>query len=196
MRFFLLAWLVSGIVVADTNSAAFSQAAVAPVAELVLSGPSSMPLFRKGQGVKFQAKLVNRSKSPVTLVRPPKNWFDERSPIDWEARDAKNRPLGHLPTYQMECLPLPSCPSVAESPIQIRDEDVLVLQPAESYEIAGLLDPSFSLKFPNRGVYRVSLIFRFEPQRYELPKDSRYAEALKTASVIEVSSNQLKLAVN
>ena len=162
--------------------------------ELVLSGPEKMPLFRRGRGVTFHAVLVNRSQAPVTLVRPHKEWFEEHP--QWSAFDERGRSVERLPTYQMECLPLPTCPSVAPQPLPIRDDDLLVLKPGESYEIVGLYDPSFSLKFLNRGVYHVSLAYTFDPSHYRLPESSRKSEALKGASFLSVASNALQLRIN
>lgn len=183
-----------GVVKQRSSSPAPQAIAEKAALELVLSGPETMPLFRRGRGVTFHAVLTNRSQEPVTLVPPHKDWFEEQP--RWSAFDDRGRSVERLPVYQMECLPLPTCPSVAPQPLPVRDQDLLVLKPGESYEIVGLYDPSFSLKFLNRGVYHVSLAYTFDPSHYRLPESSRKSEALKGAGFLSVSSNPLRLRIN
>jgi hypothetical protein len=162
--------------------------------ELVITGPTTMPVFRKGLGVTFHATLVNRSQTFVTLVRPHREWFDKQ--LLWSASDAKGRSADHLPVYQMECLPLPECPNVVEKPFLIHDGDVLVLKPGESYDIAGLRDPSFSLKFLHRGAYRIQLLFNFRPQDFQLTPESKNSVLLTKAKELYMPSNTLEITIN
>jgi hypothetical protein len=81
-------------------------------------------------------------------------------------------------------------------PKQIHESDVVMLQPGERYEIAGLADPSFALKFLRRGVYQISLSYTFDSSRYELPKNSKNAAALKAAGFLSFTSNTLAVLIN
>jgi len=42
----------------------------------------------------------------------------------------------------------------------------------------------------------LNLNFAFASGHYELPKNSQYASALKNSSLIEASSNELRLTIN
>src|SRR5579864_9236869 len=84
----------------------------------------------------------------------------------------------------------------ARPPKQIRDADLIVLQPGEKYELKSLADPWFSLNFRRHGVFTLSLHFSLTSEHYLLPKNSPYAGALKNSSHIEVSSNELTLTIN
>jgi hypothetical protein len=173
--------------------------------ELALSGPTAMPLFRKGHGVTFHAVLINRSKSPIVFVPPHKDWSDDQQ-LEWQAVDAKGHVVYRLPEYGLWCdvhgvmhmgpvsevLPTAS----AAAPRTIKDGDVVVLQPGEQYEIAGLADPSFALRFPRRGVYQISLAYTFDPSRYKLPRTSKNAASLKTTGYLSLTSNTLPLLIN
>jgi hypothetical protein len=91
---------------------------------------------------------------------------------------------------------LPAPVLASEPPKQIRNTDLVVLQPGERYQLKSLADPWFSLNFRRHGVYTLSLHFAFASGHYELPKNSQYASALKKSSVIEASSNEWKLTIN
>lgn len=173
-----------------------------PSAEMVLSGPAEMPLFRKGHGVTFHAALINRSNSPLVLVPPHRDWPEERQ-IEWQAVDAKGHWLDRLPNWFIWC----DVHGVMRAerrdfvqvlggpPKQIQDSDVVILQPGEQYEFAGLADPSFALNFLTRGVYQISLAYTFDPSRYELPKASKNAAVLKSAASVSFTSNTLTVAL-
>jgi hypothetical protein len=161
-----------------------------------------MPLFRKGHGVTFRAMLINRSNSPLVFVPPRRDWSRERQ-IEWEAVDAKGRWIDRLPNWFIWC----DVHGVMRAerrdfvqvlggpPKQVQDSDVVILQPGEQYEIAGLADPSFALNFLKRGVYQVSLAYTFDPSRYQLPKASKNAAALKSAGFLSLTSNTLTVLI-
>jgi hypothetical protein len=113
--------------------------------------------------------------------------------------------LDRQPNYAIECdvhgvmravpdLPAPLLDT--QAPKQIRDADLIVLQPGEKYGLQSLADPWFSLNFRRHDEYTLSLHFSLLSERYALPKNSPYAEALKNSSRIEVSSNELTLTIN
>jgi hypothetical protein len=178
--------------------------AASPAVELIIAGPDAVPLPRKDWRPRFTATLINRSKDAVIFVPPRNDWYGERR-LEWQAVDSKGRWLDRQPNYAIECdvhgvmrmVPdLPAPLLAAEPPRQIRDADLVVLQPGERYELKSLADPWFSLNFRRHGTYTLSLHFAFASGHYELPKNSHYASALKKSSVIEVNSNELKLTIN
>lgn len=175
-----------------------------PAVELIIAGPDTVPLPRKDWRPRFTAVLINRSNDAVVFVPPRNDWYGERR-LEWQAVDSKSRWLDRQPNYAIECdvrgvmrmVPdLPAPLLAVEPPRQIRDADLVVLQPGERYELKSLADPWFALNFRRHGTYTLSLHFAFASGHYELPKNSRYASALRKSSVIEVSSNELKLAIN
>lgn len=181
-----------------------SDQAPSPAVELIIVGPDAVPLPRKDWRPRFTATLINRSKDAVVFVPPRNDWYGERR-LEWQAVDSKGRWLDRQPNYAIECdvhgvmrmVPdLPAPLLAVEPPRQIRDADLVVLQPGERYELKSLADPWFSLNFRRHGVYTLSLHFSFASGHYELPKNSQYASALKRSSAIEVSSNELKLTIN
>jgi hypothetical protein len=172
--------------------------------ELIIAGPDTVPLPRKDLRQRFTAVLINRSKDAVVFVPPRSDWYRERR-LEWQAVDSKGRWLDRQPNYAIECdvhgvmRAVPDLPApllAAEPSTQIRDADLVVLQPGERYELKSLADPWFSLNFRRHGVYTLSLHFAFASGHYELPKNSHYASALQKSSVIEVSSNELKLTID
>lgn len=176
----------------------------APPMELIITGPDTVPLPRKDWHPRFTAVLINRSKDTVVFVPPRNDWYGERR-LEWQAVDAKGRWLDRQPNYAIECDPhgvmrmIPDLPApllTAAPPRQIRDADLVVLQPGEIYELKSLADPWFSLNFRRHAIYTLSLHFAFASSHYELPKNSPYATGLKRSSVIEVSSNEWKLTIN
>ena len=162
-----------------------------------------MPLFRKGHGVIFTAALVNHSDKPIAFVPPRRDWPDEHR-LTWNATDEKSRPVDPLPDYSIWCDvhgvmhmgPVPELQAPISKPRQIQDADLIILSPGESYPIAGLADPTFSLKFLRRGVYRVQLSFEFDPAHYRLAKGSKNAATLKNADSIYAASNALAVHLN
>jgi hypothetical protein len=172
--------------------------------ELVIAGPEAVPLPRKDWRPLFTALLINHSKEPVVLLPPRNDWYGERR-LEWQAADSKGRWLDRQPNYAIECdvhgvmravpdLPAPLLDT--QAPKQIRDSDLIVLQPGEKYELRSLADPWFSLNFRRHGVYTLSLHFSLASEHYALPKSSPYAVALKNSSHIEVTSNELTLTIN
>jgi hypothetical protein len=172
--------------------------------ELVIAGPEAVPLPRKDWRPLFTAALINHSKEPIVFVPPRNDWHGERR-LEWQAADSKGRWLDRQPNYAIECdvhgvmravpdLPAPLLDT--QAPKQIRDANLIVLQPGEKYELKSLADPWFSLSFRRHGVYTLSLHFSLAPEHYALPKNSPYAEALKNSRHIEVSSNELTLTIN
>lgn len=175
-----------------------------PQLELVITGPDAVPLPRKNWRPLFMAMLINRSNETVVFVPPRNDWYGERR-LEWQAVDSKGQWLDRQPNYAIECdvhgvmrsVPdLPAPMLVAEPPRQIRDADLVVLQPGEKYELKSLADPWFSLNFRRHGVYTLSLHFSLASEHYALPKASRYAAALKNSNALEVNSNELKLTIN
>ena len=175
----------------------------API-ELIIAGPDTVPLPRKDLRPRFTAVLINRSNDLVVFVPPRNEWYGERR-LEWQAVDSKGRWLDRQPNYAIECdvhgvmrmVPDLAAPLLAiRAPKQIRDADLVVLQPGERYELKNLADPWFSLNFRRHGIYTLSLHFAFASGHYELPKNSQYASALKNGSLIEANSNELRLTIN
>jgi hypothetical protein len=176
----------------------------APLIELVIAGPDTVPLPRRDWRPRFTAVLINRSKDLVVFVPPRNDWYGERR-LEWEAVDSKGRWLDRQPNYAIECdvhgtmRAVPDLPApllATQAPRKIRDADLVVLRPGERYELTNLADPWFSLNFRRHGAYTLSLHFAFASGHFELPKGSRYAAALKSSSLIEADSNELKLTIN
>jgi hypothetical protein len=176
----------------------------APPIELIIAGPDTVPLPRKDWRPRFTAVLINRSNDLVVFVPPRNDWYGERR-LEWQAVDSKGRWLDRQPNYAIECdvhgvmrmVPDFPAPLLAiQTPKQIRDADLVVLQPGERYELKNLADPWFSLNFRRHGIYTLSLHFAFASGHYELPKNSQYASALKNGSPIEANSNELRLTIN
>jgi len=175
----------------------------API-ELIIAGPDTVPLPRKDWRPRFTAVLINCSNDLVVFVPPRNDWYGERR-LEWQAVDSKGRWLDRQPNYAIECdvhgvvrmVPdLPAPLLAIQAPKQIRDADLVVLQPGERYELKNLADPWFSLNFRRHGIYTLSLHFAFASGHYELPKNSQYASALKNSSLIEANSNELRLTIN
>lgn len=172
--------------------------------ELVIAGPEAVPLPRKSWRPLFTAVLVNRSKETVVFVPPRNDWYGERR-LEWQAADSNGQWLDRQPNYAIECdvhgvmRAVPDLPAVllaTEPPRQIRDTDVVVLQPGEEYDLKSLADPWFSLNFRRHGVYTLSLHFSLASEHYQLPRNSRYVAALNASGDAEVASNELKLTIN
>jgi hypothetical protein len=172
--------------------------------EMVIAGPKAVPLPRKNWRPLFTATLINHSKEPVVFLPPRNDWYGERR-LEWQAADSKGRRLDRQPNFAIECdvhgvmRAVPDLPAPLlgmQAPRQIRDADLIVLQPGEKYELKNLADPWFSLNFRRHDVYALSLHFSLASEHYALPKNSPHAEALKNSSHIEVSSNELMLAIN
>lgn len=189
---------------APQSSAAPLAAANAQPLELVITGPDTVPLPRKNWKPLFTAALINRSDKTVVFVPPRNDWYGEQR-LEWQAVNAKGEWLDRQPNYAIECdvhgvmRMVPDVPAVlltAEPPRQIRDADLVVLQPGERYAVKSLADPWFSLNFRRHGVYTLSLHFSLASEHYALPKSSRYVAALKDSRSIEVDSNELKLTIN
>lgn len=172
--------------------------------ELVIAGPEAVPLPRKDWRPRFTAVLINHSKEPVAFLPPRNDWYGERR-LEWQAADSKGRWLDRQPNYAIECdvhgvmravpdLPAPLLDT--QAPKQIRDADLIVLQPDEKYELGSLADPWFSLNFRRHSVYTLCLHFSLASEHYALPKNSPYVEVLKNSSHIEVRSNELTLTIN
>ena len=211
MSWFHVLTLILSAAVANESRDASPQSSESPsvrgisaaTAELVLSGPAEMPLFRKGHGVTFHAVLINRSNSPLVFVRPHPDWPQERQ-LQWGAVDTKGRSVDQLAHYYIWCdvhgvmraERRDFIQVIGGPPKPIQDSDVVLLQPGEQYEIAGLADPSFWLHFLRRDVYQVSLSYTLDSSRYELPKASRYATALKSTGFIGITSKPLSVRVN
>lgn len=163
-----------------------------------------MPLPRKDWRPRFTAVLINRSNEPLVFVPPRNDWYGERR-LEWQAVDSQGRWLERQPNYAIECdvhgvmRAVPNLPAPlldAQTPRQIRDADLIVLQPGEKYALKNLADPWFWLNFRRHGSYTLSLDFSFGSEHYALPKNSAYAAALKSSSHVEITSNELKLTIN
>jgi hypothetical protein len=178
--------------------------APSPAVELIIAGPDMVPLPRKNLRQRFTAMLINRSEDVVVFVPPRDDWYGERR-LEWQAVDSKGRWLDRQPNYAIECdvhgviWSVPDLPApllAVQAPRQIRDADLIVLQPGGRYELKSLADPWFSLNFRRHGAYTLSLHFAFASGHYDLPKNSQYASALRKSSLVEVGSNELKLTIN
>lgn len=172
--------------------------------ELVITGPEAVPIPRRDWRQRFTAVLINRSNETVVFVPPRNDWYGERR-LEWQALDARGEWLDRHPNYAIECDVhgvMRSVPDLAppillaEPPKQIRDADLVVLQPGDSYAIKSLADPWFALNFRRHGVYTLSLRFSPASEHYALPKNSRYAAALEKTQSLDVTSNTLTLSVN
>ena len=171
--------------------------------ELVISGPATMPLFRKGHGEKFTAVLINRSKKPVAFVPPHRDWAEEIF-TTWDATDAKGRYVSRIPQYQIYCIIATMyqrtifAPTILDpkNPKIIEDKDLLILQPGEQFEFQGIADPSFSLNFPGRGAYQVTLAYTFYPEHYLMAPGSKKAALLKNSPSICAISSPLAVTLN
>jgi hypothetical protein len=171
--------------------------------ELKISGPPSMPLFRKGHGEKFTAVLVNRSAQAILFVLPHRDW-DEEIFTTWDAKDSKGRYVSRIQRMQIYCIitTMYARPIFAPTPIDpqhpkaIDDKDLVILQPGEQFEFADIADPSFSLRFPRRGTFQVMLSYQFYPEHYVMAQGSRKTGLLKKALPISTTSNALTLTLN
>lgn len=214
LRFNLLTILIAALAALPWASAPAAHAQLTPPPqaptpnpqplEMVITGPETVPLPRKNWRPLFTAVLINRSEKTVVFVPPRNDWYGERR-LEWQAVDAKGEWLDRQPNYAIECdvhgvmRMVPDVPAVlltAEPTRQIRDADLVVLQPGESYEIKGLADPWFSLNFRRHGVYTLSLHFSLASAHYALPKNSRFLAAVRESHSIEVDSNELRLAID
>jgi hypothetical protein len=174
----------------------------APKLELVITGPETVPLPRKNWRPLFTAVLTNRSNEVIVFVPPRNDWYGERR-LEWQAVDSQGHWLDRQPNYAIECVhgvmrAVPDLPGLLLTAVparQIVDADVVVLQPGESYAIKSLADPWFALNFRKHTEYTLSLRFSLASEHYQLPKNSRYTEALKNSNSLEVVSNELKLAI-
>jgi hypothetical protein len=172
--------------------------------QLMITGPESVPLPRTSWRPLFTAVLINRSNETIVFVPPRNDWYGERR-LEWQARNSRGNWLDRQPNYAIECDPqgvmraVPDLPApllAAEPPRQIRDADVVVLQPGERYELKSPADPWFALNFRRHQVYKLSLHFALASEHYALPQNSAYAAALKASGAIDVTSNELNLAIN
>jgi hypothetical protein len=176
----------------------------APELELVITGPDAVPLPRKNWQPLFTAVLTNRSNEMIVFVPPRSDSYSygERR-LEWQAVDPGGRWIDRQPNYAIECVhgvmrAVPDLPGPLLSAVparQIVDADLVVLRPGESYAIKSLADPWFALNFRRHAEYTLSLRFSLASEHYQLPKNSRYTEALKKSSGLEVASNELKLAI-
>jgi hypothetical protein len=209
----VMIWLVVAVLLVAGSGYANSRQLATPTdvppttakLELVITGPDVVPLPRKNWQPLFTAVLVNRSADTI-LFLPPRNdsySYSERR-LEWQAVDSSGRRLSRQPNYAIECdvhgvmraVPdLPAPVLTAMPPRQIADADLVVLQPGESYQLKSLADPWFALNFRRHAEYTLSLRFSLASEHYQLPKNSRYVEALKQSSALEVASNELKLAI-
>ena len=214
LRFNLLTILIAALATQAWASAPAAHAQQTPPSqipaaspqplELVITGPETVPLPRKNWRPLFTAVLVNRSDKTVVFVPARNDWYGERR-LEWQAADAKGEWLDRQPNYAIECdvhgvmRMVPDVPAgllTAEPARQIRDADIVVLKPSESYAIKSLADPWFSLNFRRHGVYTLSLHFSLASEHYALPKNSHFLAALKDSGSIAVDSNELKLTIN
>jgi hypothetical protein len=175
-----------------------------PQLELMIAGPEAVPIPRRDWRQRFTAVLINRSNETIVFVPPRNDWYGERR-LEWQALDSRGEWLDRQPNNVIECdvhgvmRMVPDIPAVlltAEPPKQIREADLVVLQPGESYAIKSLADPWFALNFRRHGVYTLSLHFSPASEHYALPKNSHFVTALKNSSSIAVDSNELKLTIN
>jgi hypothetical protein len=135
--------------------------------ELVIAGPEAAPLPRQYWHPLFTAVQINHSKLPVVLLPPRSDWFGERR-LEWQAADSKGRWLDRQPNHVIECdvhgviRAVPDLPPLlvdAQASKNIRDTDLIVLQPGEKYELKSRADPSLSLNLRSHSVYRLWLHF-------------------------------------
>lgn len=186
----------------------------APDVAVVLSGASLLPLISNGRSPSFHAVVVNRSSAPLVFVRPHADWPEEQR-LEWHAYYSDKRAIARFPDNVIEVEHLPNdviwCDphgvmraepaeffyaSQRKVPREIQDADLVVLQSGENYEIPGLSDPTFVLKFLKRGAYGVNVSFEFDPTRYRLAAGSKYAAAFAQAKAFYLSSNTLSLTLD
>lgn len=192
---FLIAVFAAGTAPAQTQ-------AQAPRVELLISGPQTLKLLARGETVHFTAVLINHSTSPVLFVPPHPDWPDERWTM-WQAFDEKGRFVETVPQEFIWCDPhgtmraqyvLPM--STLSGPKDIRDSDLVLLQPGESYELPHVGDPRLYLKFPHPGKYHLSLAYGFQPSHYRLPAGSLRSAALLQAAQLSLISSSLDITLN
>lgn len=126
--------------------------AVAPV-QITISGPH---LIRRGETLKFNVTLVNRSDKPVALRFP--FLFDDETRFVWNITNSSGRTL---PPQVYDGPPVYYCPVTGA----VNDMMISVLQPGEKmdYQFAG--DPSDDFVFTGKGYYHVSLKYVLAPTR-------------------------------
>lgn len=121
--------------------------------ELTISGPR---LIHRGDALKFQVTLTNRSAAPIAWRIP---LFLETTGFIWRITDTGGRllpPYVYTGPVEYVC-GLTSPPS---------DRDIFILQPQEKMEYAFAGDPSDSFSFPGKGFYRVSLKYVLAPTTF------------------------------
>jgi len=127
-------------------------AGFAPV-QITISGPH---LIRRGETLKFNVTLTNRSDKPVALRFP--FLFDDETRFVWNITNASGRAL---PPQVYDGPPVYYCPVTGS----VNDMMISVLQPGEKmdYQFAG--DPSDDFVFTGRGYYHVALKYVLAPTR-------------------------------
>lgn len=163
--------------------------AVAPV-QISISGPH---LIRRGETLKFNVTLTNRSDKPVALRFP--FLFDDETRFLWNITNASGRTL---PPQVYDGPPVYYCPVTGA----VNDMMISVLQPGEKmdYQFAG--DPSDDFVFTGKGYYHVSLKYvlaptrnieeaRYRPpdEKVELYTPRQKIEMLQNMPRIEATSN-------
>jgi len=130
-----------------------SLSAASPL-ELQISGPR---LIHRGQTLKFNVTLTNRSDKPVAFRFPFE--FDDETRFAWRITDTGGRLLPP-PVYTGP--PIFVCPVTGP----VTDSAITVLQPGEKMEYPNAGDPSDQFAFPGKGFYRVTLTYVLVPTSY------------------------------
>jgi hypothetical protein len=168
--------------------------ATRPHIELVIRGPKS---FGNG-AIPFTATLINRSKTPLTVVPPKEDWYDEFWVI-WTVSDPSGRELSHEPksfvwcdglAFHAQTIPEPGV-FLSPKPRLIQDSDLVTLQPGQKLKFCSLGNPAQFFRMKQRGEYKVMLQFKFDPSHFVLPSGSPKAAELKTALPLDLASNTL-----
>jgi len=172
--------------------------AARPRVELVIQGPRFF-----GNGAEpFTATVINRSKIPVTVVPPKRDWYEEYSTI-WTVSDPNGRELSHEPKTFVWCdghvfhgqtIPPPGV-FLSQNAKRIQESDLVTLQPGEKLEFCKLGNPVQFFRIQRPGEYKVVLQYKFDPSHYVLPGESPKAAALKTAVPLDLASNTLTVSL-
>jgi hypothetical protein len=153
--------------------------------ELRITGPR---LIRVGEKLSFKGVIANNSTQPIAFALRQGGW-DCDGVFSWKITDAADRqlpPMERPPVTGMIC-----CLTSGVS-----EDELIVLQPGQKYELPELSDPSDDFTFPGKGFYRVSLRFFYRPAMIddgrkpeEIAKPgSKWELALRTG-VLDLTSN-------
>lgn len=159
-----------GLALLPAATAHDNQAPRPAAVQLEIDGPR---LIHRGEELHFRMFLTNRS-SETIIIPSPKGAFQPS--LLWTITDSIGKSLLPPPPVGFFC-PVTGSPAVG-------DTDFLSLKSGERIEIPVVGDPTDSVVFPNKGFYRISLIYMFYP-----PKLLRNADG--TTFIAGISSSKM-----